>query len=133
MLINGEIEVKDLPSVWNDKYEEYLGVRPDNDAVGVLQDVHWSDGSFGYFPSYALGNIYGAQLLIKIEKEIDDMYAKIEQGELSEIKSWLKENIHKYGAIYEPRILLEKITGERLKPKYFLDYLRKKYEEIYEL
>lgn len=131
MLINDKITVSELPKVWNEKYKEYLGVEPSNDAEGVLQDMHWADGSFGYFPTYALGNLYGAQFLSKMEKDMPGMYEEVEKGNLHEIHEWLKNNIHKYGEIYSPVELIKKITGEELSAKYFIDYLDKKYGEIY--
>jgi carboxypeptidase Taq len=132
-LINGEIEVKDLPTVWNAKYKEYLGVEPEKDSEGVLQDVHWSGGMLGYFPSYALGNLYGAQFLSKMIKDLPNYYSDVEAGKFEFIKSWLKENIHKYGSIYKPSELIKRVTGEDLTARYFIDYLNKKYCEIYEL
>ena len=132
-LIAGKIEVKDLPNIWNDKYYEYLGVRPQNDSEGVLQDVHWSDGEFGYFPSYALGNIYGAQFLNAILKDMPNLYKDIENGNLDDLRMWLKDNIHKYGKLYKPEELLIKVTGEKLNSKYFIEYLNKKFTEIYSL
>ncbi|MDD3224321.1 MAG: carboxypeptidase M32 [Clostridium sp.] len=132
-LFNGEIEVDDLPSIWNEKYKEYIGIEPENDAEGVLQDMHWSDGSFGYFPSYALGNLYGAQFLNKVKKDIRDIDKRISKGDLSTLHSWLKENIHKYGSIYKPADLIKKVTGEELTVKYFIEYLNKKYTSIYKL
>lgn len=131
MLINDEITVDELPKVWNQKYKEYLGVEPSKDAEGVLQDMHWSDGSFGYFPSYALGNLYGAQLLAKMEQDMPNMYNEIEKGNLHCVHEWLKENVHKYGAIYKPADLIKKVTGEELTAKYFIDYLDRKFGEIY--
>ena len=80
-LINGDIETEDLPLVWNEKYKEYLGIEPLSDSEGVLQDIHWSDGSFGYFPSYALGNLYGAHFLYKLKKDVKDLYKEIETGD----------------------------------------------------
>ena len=130
-LINGEIEVKDLPQVWKEKYVEYLGVEPKNDKEGVLQDMHWSDGSFGYFPSYALGNLYGGQFLHKMLQDNPDALKDIEKGNIEYINNWLKDNIHKYGCIYTPEELINKVTGEDLNTKYFLDYLNRKYKEIY--
>lgn len=132
-LINGEIEVKDLPHIWNEKYKDYLGVEPENDAEGVLQDMHWSDGSFGYFPSYALGNLYGAQFLNKMIKDMPDLYKDIENGNLNNIREWLKENIHKHGSVYKPAKLIKDVTGEELNAKYFIAYLNDKYSKIYNL
>lgn len=131
--INGEVDVDKLPELWNDKYEEYLGVRPSNDAEGILQDMHWGGGSIGYFPSYALGNLYGAQFLHKMEQDIPDLHARIEKGELNVVHDFLKENIHKYGCEYKPTELIKKVTGEELTAKYFIDYLNKKYSDIYNL
>ena len=132
-LINGNIKVEDLPQIWNAKYKEYLGVEPKNDAEGVLQDMHWSGGSFGYFPSYALGNLYGAQFLGKMLKEMPDYNKNISEGNLDEIRLWLKENIHKYGSVYKPAELIKKVTGEELTAKYFIEYLNNKYNKVYEL
>ena len=131
-LINGNIKVEDLPQIWNAKYKEYLGIEPKNDAEGVLQDMHWSGGSFGYFPSYALGNLYGAQFLGKMLKEMPEYNKNIAKGNLDEIRLWLKENIHKYGCVYKPAELIKKVTGEELTAKYFIEYLNNKYSEIYE-
>lgn len=131
--INGEVDIDKLPELWNDKYEEYLGVRPSNDTEGILQDMHWGGGSIGYFPSYALGNLYGAQFLHKMEQDIPDLYARIGKGELNVVHDFLKENIHKYGSEYKPTELIKKVTGEELTAKYFIDYLNKKYSDIYNL
>lgn len=134
MLINGEVDFDKLPEIWADKYEEYLGVRPDTFSNGVLQDVHWSGGMIGYFPSYALGNLYGAQMLyLGIMKDLPDYEEIIKAGKISEITAWLAENVHKYGATYEPSVLIEKITGEALDAKYFLRYLNEKYTKLYNL
>lgn len=132
-LINDEIRVEDLPRVWNEKYKEYLGVEPQNDGEGVLQDMHWSDGSFGYFPSYALGNLYGAQLYSAMLKSIPDIMQQVEKGELGAVKEWLKEKIHKHGGVYKPSELIKMATGEELSAKYFIEYLNKKYGEIYNI
>lgn len=130
-LISGELDVDNVKEEWNKKYKEYLGVEPKDDSEGILQDVHWSDGSFGYFPSYALGNLYGAQMLNTMEKDYKELYNDLKVGELSYIKKWLNENVHKYGAIYSPKELIKRISGEELNPIYFLEYLNKKYSRIY--
>lgn len=130
-LINGEIEVSDLPRVWNEKYKEYLGIEPTNDGEGVLQDMHWSDGSFGYFPSYALGNVYGAQMLNKLLQERPDTFKEVSEGKLEGIREWLNENVHKHGCVYSPTELIKNITGEEINTKYFLEYLNNKYLSIY--
>lgn len=131
--INGEVEVKDLPELWNKKYKEYLGIEPKDYSDGVLQDVHWSAGLIGYFPSYALGNVYGAQFVNKMKAEIPELDEKIKNGEFGVIKNWLKDNIHVHGKLYSPMELIKRATGEELNPKYFLEYLNKKYSEIYNL
>ena len=129
-LINGKIKVKDLPEVWRGKMKEYLGVVPETDREGVLQDVHWSYGNFGYFPTYTLGNLYAAQFVREMRKEIEIEEA-VGKGELGTILSWLRSNIHRYGSLYWPDELVKKVTGEKLDPKYFVDYLKEKYSRVY--
>lgn len=129
-LINGKIKVEDLPKVWNAKMKKYLGITPDSDASGVLQDVHWSYGSFGYFPTYTLGNLYAAQFTHFMNKEID-MKKSVAEGRFGAILSWQRQNIHKHGSLYWPKELVRRITGRPLSANYFLDYLNKKYTEIY--
>ena len=119
--------VHELPQKWNDKYEQYLGIRPQTDTEGVLQDVHWSDGLIGYFPSYALGNLTAAQIMRTAEKQIPDLKARIAAGDLRTLHSWLKENIYKDGMIYTPDQILQRVTGESLNPKYFIDSLKERY------
>ena len=131
-LINKEISVADLPSVWNEKMKEYLGVVPNNDKDGVLQDVHWSGGSFGYFPSYTLGNIYSAQIYNAIRKQFD-IDELVKKGELIKIKDWLAENIHKHGKLLTPAEILESVTGEEINTQHLIDYLENKYKKIYNL
>lgn len=133
MFINGEVSVDDLPRIWNEKYREYLGIEPANDAEGILQDVHWSGGLIGYFPSYALGNLYNAQLLHQLKKEIPDYAQVVENGEFGIIKDWLVEKIHKHGAVYMPAELIKMATGEELNAKYFIEYINDKYSEVYGL
>jgi carboxypeptidase Taq len=132
-LINDEIKVADLPRVWNEKMREYLGIAPGNNAEGVLQDVHWAGGSFGYFPSYSLGNIYAAQFEQAMRKDMPDMYKSIEAGNLLPINEWLNNKIHQYGKSLEPAEILLKVTGEEINPDYLTAYLEKKYNEIYRL
>lgn len=132
-LFNGEIEVEDLPQIWNDKYEEYLGVRPENDANGVLQDVHWAGGSFGYFPSYALGYMYAAQFKNAMQKDLPNYDQLLEEGNLQPIREWLTENIHQYGAMKKPLQILKDVTGEGLNAQYLVDYLYDKYNKVYSL
>ncbi|WP_238883450.1 carboxypeptidase M32 [Clostridium sp. YIM B02551] len=130
-IFNGEVATSDLPRLWNEKYKEYLGVEPTNDSEGILQDMHWSDGSFGYFPSYALGNLYGAQFLNTMKKDIPNYKELLGKGDIKPITKWLNEKIHTHGAVYSPMELLLKVTGEKLNPKYFIDYLEEKYTKLY--
>lgn len=130
-LINGNIKVKDLPEYWNAKMEEYLGITPINDAEGILQDVHWSDGLFGYFPTYALGNIYSAQLYHKMLEELPELKDMLRHGNLIPIKAWLNERVHQYGKLKSPNEIIEDATGEKLNAKYLIDYLTEKVNDIY--
>jgi carboxypeptidase Taq len=130
-LVGGEIEVKDLPSYWNDRYEEYLGIRPSHDSEGCLQDVHWAYGSFGYFPTYSFGSFYAAQLHATLKKQIPGLHDSIEQGEFQPILNWLKQNVHAQGRRYTSEQLLQSLTGSGLQVKYFMDYAKEKYSEIY--
>jgi len=132
-LFNDEIEAKDLPKLWNEKYQAYLGVTPKNDGEGVLQDVHWAGGSFGYFPSYALGYMYAAQIKQALLKDIPEFDALLEKGELLPIKKWLNEKIHQYGKMKKPLEILEDVTGEGLNPQYLIKYLDAKYHDVYNL
>jgi len=131
-IIEGKIKASELPTLWADKYEELLGIRPQNVAEGVLQDVHWGLGLFGYFPSYAVGTAYGAQMMhsIKTNAKID-VDAAIRKEDLSQITGWLKENIHKQGSLYLPEELLIKSTGEKFNPQYYVDYLKDKFTGLY--
>lgn len=130
-LFDGSIQVADLPEVWRDKYEEYIGVVPENDGEGVLQDVHWSGGAFGYFPSYALGNMYAAQILNTIQSRLPRFEDDIAAGNFQSIKSWLTEQIYQYGKLLDPAELLSQVTGEELNANYLVDYLNTKYKKIY--
>ncbi|MCM3783910.1 carboxypeptidase M32 [Neobacillus mesonae] len=133
MLFNEQLDVKDLPKVWNEKYKEYLGVTPPDDGLGVLQDVHWSGGDFGYFASYSLGNMYAAQIMNTLAKEIPDYEKYIREGNLAPLKEWLTDKVYQYGKSRKPSELIVAITGEELNPDYLADYLENKYKEIYKL
>ncbi|WP_409299759.1 carboxypeptidase M32 [Peribacillus sp. SCS-155] len=132
-LIEGSIAVKDLPEVWNSKMKEYLGITPPNDSLGVLQDIHWSFGGFGYFPSYSLGNLYAAQIYYTMKKEIADFDSVIKQGEFRVIREWLRKRIHQHGKLYKPNELIKKVTGEALNANYLVRYLEEKYTKVYNL
>ena len=128
----GELEVKDFPAEWNRLYKEYLGIDVPDDKHGVLQDSHWSGGSIGYFPSYALGSAYGAQFLKKM-KETVDVDGDLSKGDFSRINAWNKEKIWRYGSLYTPEEVLERVLEEPFDAGNFADYLEKKYTEIYRL
>ena len=129
-LIAGTLAVNDLPREWNRLYEEYLGITPPNDKLGCLQDVHWSGGAFGYFPSYALGNAISMQLVNTMNKTMD-VNAIIGSGDLSPLKEWFTKHIYVYGKLYPPFTLLKQVTGEELNPEYYCAYLESKFGAIY--
>ncbi len=130
MIFEEGVDVMELPAAWNKKYEEFLGIVPPDDTTGILQDVHWSFGLFGYFPTYALGTAYSAQFEAKMRETID-YDAALEKGDLSEITKWLNENVHKYGKLLIDDEVVRKATGEEFNPKYYAKYLEEKYTAIY--
>lgn len=130
-LIGGTLEVKDVPEAWNRLYKEYLGIDVPNDRQGCLQDSHWSGGAFGYFPSYALGSAYGAQMLRSMERDID-VWGPVSKGDLSGVSSWLGEKVHRYGGLLEPADVVKNASG-KFDPTVFSDYLERKYTELYQL
>ncbi len=130
MMVNNEVTVDELPKLWNDKIEEYLGIRPANDSEGVLQDVHWSGGMIGYFPTYALGTAYSAQIYYAMKKEIN-VEELVKNNEISKINEWLKEKMHKFGSSKTPKELMLEITKEEFNPQYYVKYLKEKYSELY--
>jgi carboxypeptidase Taq len=132
-LMEGSLAVKDLPEAWNSRSKDYLGIVPNNNRLGVLQDVHWSSGLFGYFPTYALGNLVSAQLWEKINQDIPSVEAQIEKGKFDELLGWLRKNIHRHGAKFEPQVLVKRVTGTGIDPAPYMRYLTKKYTEIYGL
>jgi carboxypeptidase Taq len=132
-LIEGSIDVKDLPEIWNHKMNEYLGLTPKNDTEGVLQDIHWSMGAIGYFSAYALGNLISAQLWECINNDIPALEQQIESGNFKELLEWLRRNIHQHGSKFDPQELIQKITGSKITPEPYIKYLNKKYGEIYNL
>lgn len=131
-LFDGTLSVEDLPKEWNRLYKEYLGIDVPSDKEGVLQDMHWSAGLFAYFPSYALGSAYGAQML-HVMKQTVDVKGALTRGDLSPINDWLESRIWKYGGLYDPGVLLEKALGMPFDPMYYIRYLKDKYSEIYRL
>ncbi len=132
-MVEGKVAVKDLPEIWKAKMKDYLGVVPPNDALGVLQDIHWSGGSIGYFSTYALGNLVSAQLWEKINKDLPDLEEQIAKGKFDALLGWLHENIHQHGRKYDPQVLVQKVTGSKITAKPYVRYLTNKYSEIYGL
>jgi len=127
LLIGGEIKVTDVPELWNERMEKYVGIRPKTYSEGVLQDIHWSQGSVGYFPTYTIGNVVATQIRAHILKDIPDFYDNILNLKFNEIKEWLKTKIHKWGSTYTPKELLKRATGEEINPQHFTQYLQEKY------
>ena len=131
-LIDGSLEVRDVPAAWNALYKEYLGVDVPSDTLGCLQDSHWSGGSIGYFPSYALGSAYGAQMKFVMEQQIGAIAPMIAKGDIAAITAWLREHIHRFGNFKKPAAIFEDACG-KFDPKYFADYLTEKYSKLYNL
>jgi carboxypeptidase Taq len=130
-LFAGKIMVKELPEIWNQSYADYLDVKIENDSEGVMQDTHWASGLYGYFPSYALGNIYSGQILAIMEKDLPKWRKQVEKGIFSPVKNWLIKNVHSYGDLYDPPQLIRKVTGKELNVKPYLNYLNEKYSKLY--
>jgi carboxypeptidase Taq len=130
-LLAGKVQPRELPALWNAKMKEYLGITPPDDRDGVLQDIHWSAGLIGYFPTYALGNLYAAQFREALLKEVPDLSARLAKGDLLVVKRWLNENIHRHGRLLLSNELCIKVTGEPLSAQPFIRYLKEKYAEIY--
>ncbi len=132
-MVEGKFAVKDLPEIWNTKMDEYLGIVPPNDAVGVLQDVHWSSGLMGYFSTYALGNLISAQVWETVNKDIKDLDEQIRKGGFESLLDWLRGKIHVYGHKYDPQDLAQKVTGSKINSEAYIRYLTNKYSAIYRL
>jgi len=132
-LIEGSLNVKDIPDAWNAKMREYLGISPEFDGQGCLQDIHWSLGHIGYFPTYTLGNLYSVQFFEAFEKTLPEWKEHVSKGALDFIRDWLKENIHQYGRQYTPDELCQKVTGKGLNEEPYVNYLKKKYGMLYHL
>ena len=131
-LIDGTLAVSQVPGEWNRLYKEYLGIDVPSNRQGCLQDSHWSGGLIGYFPSYALGSAYGAQMLHQMELKLGDVFPDVAKGDLSKVTGWLREKIHRHASFYKPGDLLKSVFGE-FDPKYYTDYLTRKYTELYDL
>jgi len=130
-LFAGKIKIDELPQVWNQKYRDYLGVDVKDDSEGIMQDTHWASGLYGYFPSYALGNIYDGQILAALTKDTPDWRLQLYQGSLQPVHQWLKQNIHSRGDIVEPEELIKQATGSNMDSKPFIAYLNEKYSRLY--
>ena len=131
-MIGGTLEIKDVPAAWNRLYKEYLGVDVPNDTKGCLQDTHWAGGMVGYFPSYALGSAYGAQMIARMKEDLGDVYADVAKGDISGVTAWLKEKIHCHASFKKPGALFEEVCG-KFDASYYTDYLTKKFTELYDL
>ncbi len=125
------LKVDELPHAWNEKYDKYLGVEIENDSEGVMQDTHWASGLFGYFPSYALGNVYDGMLLKKMKRDVPEWKKELKKGNFTHVKKWMIENVHSKGNLYDPADLVKEVTGDNLTVKPFISYLEKKYARIY--
>jgi carboxypeptidase Taq len=132
-LLTGALAIKDLPEAWNAKYTEYLGITPATDSEGCLQDVHWSQGSIGYFPTYSMGNLLSYQLWNALRKDVGDTDALIEKGEFAPILGWLQKHVYSQGRKYTPKDLVKKVTGKPIGVEDYLTGLEAKYREIYEI
>jgi len=132
-VIAKNLEVEDLPEAWNRKFKDYFGRDVTKPSDGILQDVHWSIGAFGYFPTYTLGNLNAGCLFKKMKEDIPNMDERFEKGDVSSATNWLTENIHQHGSVYEPTELIKNATGEELTPEPFLDYLDEKFSDMYEV
>jgi carboxypeptidase Taq len=132
-LIEGSLDIADLPEAWDQGMEDYLGIRPPDQATGVLQDVHWSMGLLGYFSTYALGNLISAQLWERIREDIPDLDDQFRRGEFASLLAWNREKIHRHGAKFEPQELVERVTGSKIDPDPYIRYLTEKFSTIYAL
>jgi carboxypeptidase Taq len=130
-LFADKITIDELPEAWNQKYMDYLEVKIENDSDGVMQDTHWASGLYGYFPSYALGNIYSGQITTAITKDLPNWQNQLALGKLEPVNTWLKTNIHSKGDLYDPEELIKRATGTKLDPQPYLQYLNKKYGNLY--
>lgn len=130
-LLRGDISTADLPAAWDERMEKYLGVEPPDDARGCLQDIHWSGGAIGYFPTYTLGNLYAAQFFEQARKDLGDLDAQFASGQFAPLLGWLREHIHHQGMKYSPRQLVKRVTGQDLQPTALLAHLRRKASDLY--
>jgi carboxypeptidase Taq len=132
-MLAGEVDARDLPELWNARMREYVGLVPDTDARGVLQDIHWSIGAIGYFATYTLGNVISAQLWDAFGRTNPDRDAQIREGDCSALLAWLRTHVHRHGRTYDPQELVVRVTGSPIDPEPYLRYLEEKYKSVYEI
>jgi carboxypeptidase Taq len=132
-LVDGRLAIRDLPEAWNARYKEYLGLEVPDDAHGVLQDVHWAAGLIGYFPTYALGNLIAGQLYERARGDLPDVDARIAAGDLHGLREWLREHVHRHGAKFTSRELLDRVVGGPIAIGPFVDYLKAKLGQVYDV
>ena len=132
-MLDGDLQAADLPAAWNEKYGKYLGIVPPDDRNGVLQDVHWSAGLVGYFPTYALGNLYAAQFFAQAEAELGDLAGPFSRGDFHPLLDWLRDRIHRHGQRYSAAELVQRVTGRPLSPAPLIEHLRARFGPLYDL
>jgi carboxypeptidase Taq len=132
-LVDGRLAIRDLPEAWNARYEEYLGLKVPDDAHGVLQDVHWAAGLIGYFPTYALGNLIAGQLFQRARADLPDLDLRVAAGDLHGLREWLREHVHRHGAKFSTRELLDRLVGGPIAVGPFVDYLKDKLGQVYDV
>jgi carboxypeptidase Taq len=132
-MLEGKVKIADLPDAWNAKMETYLGIVPPDNAKGVLQDIHWSGGMFGYFPTYSLGNLISVQFFDRAKADIPSLIDQIAAGKFDELLNWLRENVHRHGRKYTPAELVRRVTGDNLTADNYIAYIKAKYSDIYDL
>ena len=130
-LFSDKISISELPQIWNDRYEEYLGIKVPDDTNGVMQDTHWASGYFGYFPSYAMGNVYDGMWIEKLLKDVPNWLEEVGKGNNTPAINWMKKNVHNYSSLYDPADLVKKVTGKETTPKPYIEYLETKYSELF--
>jgi carboxypeptidase Taq len=132
-MLEGKVKLADLPEAWNAKIKTYLGLTPPNDVLGVLQDIHWSGGMLGYFPTYSLGNLISVQLFDKAQADIPSLHDQIAAGQFDELLGWLRQNVHQHGRKYTPAELVKRVTGDDLTAANYITYIKTKFSDIYGL
>jgi len=127
LMVEGSVGIDDVPELWNEYSEKLLGVRPRSFSEGVLQDVHWAAGFIGYFPTYTMGSVLAAQIAAHVRREIPELPDQVRRRRFAQLKGWLRERIHRWGATYPPKELVKRSLGEDIEPRYLIEYLEAKY------